>query len=158
MSEEFLSLLFWLSTISVLPFWVLVIFFPRWSITQRMVKSPLAFILPALIHTAFIIMLLQSRPNLQDDYSALFPLTPGKILLKMAEPDMATVSWLHMLPADLFIGQWIYSDSQKRNLSSWLVSPTLFVTCMSGSIGFIFYLLVRTLQGWTLKTVKPEQS
>ncbi len=157
-SEDILSCMFWLSTISVLPFWVLVIFFPRRSITHRIMKSPLSFVLPALIHTAFIIMLFQSRPDLKDDYSALFPLTPSKILVKMAEPDMATVSWLHMLPADLFIGQWIYFDSQKRNLSPWLVSPTLLLTCISGSIGFILYLIVRALQDVTSKTVKPKLS
>jgi hypothetical protein len=63
----------------------------------------------------------------------------------MAEPDIATASWLHMLPGDLFIGQWIYLDSQKRNLSPWLVSPTLFLTLMSGSIGFILYLIVAAM-------------
>jgi hypothetical protein len=143
--------MFWLSTISVLPFWVLVMFFPRRSITRRVAKSPLFFVLPALMHTAFVIMLLQSRPNLQDDYSALFPFTPAKVLLKMAEPDIATASWLHMLPGDLFMGQWIYFDSRKRDTSPWLVSPALFLTCMSGSIGFILYLIVRTLRDVTWK-------
>jgi hypothetical protein len=157
MSNEFLDFMFWLSTISVFPFWLLVIFFPRWSVTQWTMKSPLFFVLPALIHTAFVVLLLASRPDLKDDYSALFPFTPSKILVKMGEPGLATVSWLHMVPADLFIGQWIYFDGQKRNLSPWLVSPTLFITCTSGPIGFIFYLIVRTVQGLTLKTVNPEQ-
>jgi hypothetical protein len=142
MSEDILSFMFWLGTISVLPFWTLVIFFPRRPVTQRMMKSPLVLVLTALIQAAFIIMILPNRPDLKDDYSALLLLTPSKILAKMAEPDIATASWLHMLPGDLFIGQWIYLDSRKRNLSPWLVSPTLFLTCMSGSIGFILYLIV----------------
>jgi hypothetical protein len=154
MSEKRLNLMFWLSTISVLPFWALIIFFPRRSITHRIMKSVLPLVLPASVHTAFILMLLKSRPDLKDDYSALFPLTASKVIAKMTEPDMATVSWLHMLPADLFIGRWMYFDSQERDLSPWLASPTLFLTCTSGSIGFVLYLIVRTLQGSTSRVVK----
>jgi hypothetical protein len=91
-------------------------------------------------------MLLATRPDLKEDYSTLFPLAPGRILIKMAEPDLATVSWLHMLPGDLFIGWWIYLDSRERGLGPWIVSPALLVTCLSGSIGFVLYLLARTLQ------------
>lgn len=146
MSEKRLKFMFWLGTISVLPFWMLVIFFPRRSVTQRIMKSVLPIVLPAAVHTAFIAMLLKSRPDLKDDYSAMFPLTSSKVLAKMTEPDMATVSWLHMLPADLFLGRWMYFDSRKRNLSPWLVSPTLAVTSTSGSVGFILYLMVRTFR------------
>ncbi len=145
MSEGTLRFMFWLGTISVLPFWTLAIFFPRWPVTQRLMRSPLFLILTALIQVAFIIMLLPNRPDLKDDYSTLLLLSPSKILTKMAEPDITTASWLHMLPGDLFIGQWIYLDSQMRNLSPWLVSPTLFLTLMSGSIGFILYLIVAAI-------------
>ena len=145
MSEKRLNVMFWLGTILALPFWFLIIFCPRWSVTHRVMQSALPLVLPAWAHTAFIVMLLRSRPDLKDDYSALFPLSSGKVITKMTERDMATVSWLHMLPGDLFIGRWMYLDSRKRNLSPWLVSPALIVTCTSGSIGFIVYLLLRML-------------
>ncbi len=145
MSEKRLHRMFWLGTISVLPFWLLIIIFPRWSISRRIMKSVLPLILPASVHTAFIVMLLRSRPDLKDDYSALLPLSSSKVLTKMTERDMATVSWLHMLPGDLFIGRWIYLDSQERALNPWLVSPLLIVTCTSGSLGFVLYLLLRLL-------------
>ena len=147
MSEKRLNLMFWLGTISILPFWFLIIFFPRWSVTHQIMKSALPLVLPASVHTAFIVMLLRSRPDLKDDYSALFPLSSNKVITKMTERDMATVSWLHMLPGDLFIGRWIYLDSRKRNLNPWLVSLPLVVTCTSGSIGFVCYLLFRVLKG-----------
>lgn len=139
--------MFWLGTISVLPFWFLIIFFPRWSVTRQIMKSVLPLILPASVHTAFIVMLLQSRSDLKDDYSALFPLSAGKVIGKMTERDMATVSWLHMLPGDLFIGRWLYLDSRKRDYSPWFASLLLVVTWTSGSIGFVFYLLLRVLKG-----------
>ena len=147
MSEKRLNFMFWLGTISILPFWTLIIFFPRWSVTRKIMESVIPLILPASVHTAFGIMLFQSRPDLKDDYSAMFPLSSSKVITKMTERDMATISWLHMLPGDLFIGRWMYLDSQKRNLSPWLVSPALIVTCTSGSMGFVFYLLLRVLKG-----------
>jgi hypothetical protein len=115
-------------------------------------KSVLPVVLPASIQTAFVVMLLRNRPDLKDDYSALFPLSSGKVIAKIAEPDIATASWLHMLPGDLLFGRWMYLDSQKRGLSPWFASPMLFVTCISGSIGFMLYLMGRALQGLTPKT------
>lgn len=149
MSEKRLTLMFWLSTISVLPFWLLIIFLPRWPLTRRIMKSLLPILLPASLHTAFVVMLLRSRPDLKDDYSSLLPLTPSKVIAKMTEPDIATASWLHMLPGDLLMGRWIYFDSQKRKLSPWLISPTLSLTLTSGPIGFVVYWIVRALHGST---------
>jgi hypothetical protein len=146
--------MFWLGTISVLPFWALIIFFPHWSFTHRIMKSVLPLVLPASVHTAFIVMLLRSRPDLKDDYAALFPLSSSKVITKMTERDLATVSWLHMLPGDLFIGRWIYLDSRERHFRPWLVSLPLVVTCTSGSIGLVFYLLLRVLKGIAGKTTE----
>ena len=120
-------------------------------------RSPLYLVPSALVHTAFIARLLRTRPDLRDDYAALVPLTPQKILTKMAEPDMATVSWLHMLPGDLFIGRWIYFDSQERGLSPWLVSPVMGLTCTSGSIGYILYLIVRAFSGLAPKGIPSKK-
>jgi hypothetical protein len=144
--------MFWLGTASVLPFWFLIIFFPRRSVTRKIVESALPLVLPASVHTAFIVMLLRSRPDLKDDYAALFPLSSSKVITKLTERDMATVSWLHMLPGDLFAGRWIYLDSRKRNLNPWLVSLVLVVTCTSGSIGFVLYLLLRVLAAFLEKS------
>jgi hypothetical protein len=145
MSDKRLSFMFWLSTISVLPFWLLIIFLPRWPLTRRVMKSLLPVLLPASLHTAFVVMLLSSRPDLKDDYSSLFPLTPGKVIAKMTERDIATASWLHMLPGDLMMGRWMYFDSQEQRLSHWLMVPALSLTLSSGPIGFVLYLIVRAL-------------
>jgi hypothetical protein len=139
--------MFWLSTISVLPFWLLIIFLPRWPLTRRIMKSLLPILLPASLHTVFVVMLLRSRPDLKDDYSSLFPMTPGKVIAKMTERDIATASWLHMLPGDLLMGRWMYFDTQERKLNPRLVAPALSLTLSSGPIGFVLYLIVRALHG-----------
>jgi hypothetical protein len=145
LSEKTLQTMFWIGTIAIFPFWILVIFFPRQPITRRMVESLWPYLLPAAAHTAFIGMLLRTRPDLQDDYAALFPLSAGKVIDKLTERDMATVGWLHMLLGDVFIGRWIYLDSRERNMNPWLASLPLAVTSTSGSIGLPLYLLLRVL-------------
>lgn len=69
------------------------------------------------------------------------------------EQDMAPVSWLHMLPGDLFAGRWIHLDSRKRDVHPWLVSLGLVVTFASGSIGFLLYLLLRV---WAAFLKRPR--
>jgi hypothetical protein len=103
------------------------------------------------VHAAYAAVLIKSRPEIKEDLAALAAPTPEVVLSKMAEPDLIPVSWLHMLPADLFIGRWAYFDSQERGISPWLASPALFLTATSGSIGFLIYLLVRALHGLASK-------
>jgi hypothetical protein len=51
---------------------------------------------------------------------------------------------VHFLAFDLFVGRWIYLDSQERRISAWLVAPVLFLTLMLGPAGFLLYLAVRS--------------
>ena len=112
MTDKQVNRWFWLSTLSVSPFWLLMILFPRWSFTKRMMKSLFPIVLPASVHAAYAAVLIKSRPEIKEDLAALAAPTPDVVLSKMAEPDLIPVSWLHMLPADLFIGRWAYLDSQ----------------------------------------------
>jgi hypothetical protein len=151
MTDRQVNRWFWLSTLSVSPFWLLMILFPRWSFTRRVMKSLFPIILPASVHAAYAALLIKSRPEIKEDLAALAAPTPDVVLSKMAEPDLVPVSWLHMLPADLFIGRWTYFDSQARGISPWLASSALFLIGTSGSIGFLIYLLVRFLHGLAFK-------
>jgi hypothetical protein len=63
----------------------------------------------------------------------------------MGSPAGATIAWVHFLAFDLFVGRWIYLDSQQRRISAWLMAPVLFLTLMLGPVGFLFYLIVRAL-------------
>src|SRR5260370_26566157 len=72
------------------------------------------------------------------------PTLDGVVAL-LASPAAATIAWVHFLAFDLFVGRWIYLDSQERRISPWLMAPVLFLTLMLGPAGFLGYLIVRSL-------------
>lgn len=128
-----------LSSFVVLPFWGLMILLPRWSWTQRIIRSPLVILAPALIYAALVL------PQLGEVFSEVSNPTLLGIAGLLGSPAGAIIAWVHFLAFDLFVGRWIYLESRKLDLSAWFVSPILFLTLMLGPIGFLLYLILRSI-------------
>jgi len=74
----------------------------------------------------------------------------------LSSPEGATLAWVHFLAFDLFVGRWIYLDSQERKISNWFISPILFLTLMLGPAGFVAYTALRTIsQNLRRPALKP---
>ena len=129
--------LFNLSNFFILPFWLLMIFLPRWRITQRLLASLWPIVVLALIYASLLVSQLGGVAG-----GLLNPTLTG-IASLLGTPAGAAVGWVHFLAFDLFVGRWAYLDSRKRGLSTWLVSPSLFFILMAGPLGLLLYLLVR---------------
>ncbi len=132
--------LFSLSNLLVMPFWLLMIFLPRWRVTARVMASLWSVAPAALLYAALVL------PNL----AALLPALSNPDLATMAAllgaPAGATVAWVHFLAFDLFVGRWVYWDGRRVGLSAWLVSPILFFVLMVGPLGLVLYLAARLLK------------
>jgi hypothetical protein len=129
--------IFNLSGLPVLPLWLLMIVLPHWSLTQRIMRSPLTIVLPAALYTLLALPMLGAvlPVVLQPDLEALRAL--------LATPAGATIAWVHFLAFDLFVGRWAYLDSRERGISSWMMAPILFTILMLGPFGFLLYLGLR---------------
>src|SRR5215472_3029365 len=138
MREVCMNAIFRLSNFLVLPFWTLMIVIPRWRWTERIMKSLLVSIGPALVYGTLVL------PQLSVIWPAVARPTLGGVAQLLGSPSGATIAWVHFLAFDLFVGRWIYLDSQERRISSWLMAPVLFLTLMLGPAGFLFYLAVRS--------------
>ena len=134
-----MTLLFRLSNLLVLPFWALMILLPRWRWTGRVMRSPLASAAPALLYAALVL------PRLGTIWLAVARPTLTGVAALLGSPEGATIAWAHFLAFDLFIGRWIYLDSQERRLSALLTAPVLFLTLMLGPLGFLIYLVIRAV-------------
>jgi hypothetical protein len=121
----------------VMPFWLLMIVLPHWRWTKRIIQSPWIAIGPALIYVALV---LPQAANLVDDFGGL-----SDVARLLGTPFGATASWVHFLAFDLLVGRWAYLDSRERRVSALLMAPILFGTFMLGPIGFVAYLIVRTV-------------
>ena len=136
-----MATIFSLSGLLVLPFWALMIFFPHWRWTRRVMRSPAVALAPAALYVLLVL------PRL----AFIWPVLASPTIVRVAEllgtPAGATIGWIHFLAFDLFVGRWIYLDSRERGLSAWLMAPVLFLTLMLGPLGFALYLLVRWAGG-----------
>jgi hypothetical protein len=120
-----------------MPFWFLMILLPFWSWTKRIIGSPWIAAPAALLYASLVL------PQAGGLLGALANPQLAQIAALLGTPAGATIGWVHFLAFDLFVGRWVYLDSQERKLTAWLVSPILFVVLMFGPLGLLLYLLVR---------------
>jgi hypothetical protein len=134
MSPSSMNPLFSVANLTVTPFWLLMIFAPRWRVTTRLISSAWIFVAPIAIYAALVLpALAQVLPVV-----ARPALDPVRALL--GSPLGATAAWAHFLAFDLFVGRWIYLDARTRGLPSRLSSPILLGTLLLGPLGLLAYL------------------
>jgi hypothetical protein len=84
-------------------------------------------------------------PRLGEIWPAVSRPTLSGVATLLGSPAGASIAWVHFLAFDLFVGRWIYLDSQERGVRAWLMAPILFLTLMLGPVGFLLYLIMRPL-------------
>jgi Domain of unknown function (DUF4281) len=148
-----MDLLFRATNLLALPMWALMILLPRWRWTARIIRSPWVSAALAILYTALVL------PRLGAIWPTVSrPTLPGVEVL-LGSPPGATIAWVHFLAFDIFVGRWIYLNSQERRISSWLMAPVLFLTLMLGPAGFLFYLVVRSIRAASPESPqKPARS
>jgi apolipoprotein N-acyltransferase len=131
--------LFGWSSLAVMPCWALMILLPRARVTERLMRTPVA---PALLALLYAVLVL---PRM----GALLPMLARPELAPVAAllgtPEGATIGWVHFLAFDLFVGRWAYLDARERGVSPWLMAPVLLLILMFGPLGLLAYLGLRAL-------------
>jgi len=132
---------FELSNLVIMPFWLLMVFAPWWSITWRVLTSPWVVAPPALIYLVTLVPVARFvLPEVMQPVQA-------RIADLLGTPTGVTLAWAHFVAFDLFVGRWVYLDSRQRGYSAWWVSPVLIVCLLVGPVGLLLYLTVRTMLG-----------
>ena len=144
--------LFSLSNLTVMPFWLLMIVLPRWRWTERIMRSPLVALLPALIYAALVL------PRFGVIFAAVRNPALSGIVSLLGTPEGATIAWAHFLAFDLLAGRWAYLDSRERGISGLLMAPILFFVLMLGPIGFLLYVIVRGIYSLRAGRAAPVQA
>lgn len=130
--------IFWLGTLLPLPFWLLMILLPDWRWTRRVIASPLVAAPPAVVYVALM------APRLRTVAPAIRNPTLPSVAALLSTPDGATLAWLHMVMADLFVGRWIYLDARARGLGPRLTSPLLVLAVVFSPAALLLHLAVRS--------------
>jgi hypothetical protein len=131
-----------------LPFWLLMIFAPWWSLTRRLMKSLFA---PGLFAVLYAVLVVPKIPEMLPLFTKP-DISLADIIRELSRPEAMVVAWLHFLAFDLFVGRWQYLDAQERKVSHWLLAPCLFFTLMFGPFGLVLYMGARS---WGSAATKP---
>jgi hypothetical protein len=101
-------------------------------------------VVPALFAIAYFIMLAQamSGAGQAPDYGTL-----DGVRALLGSENGAVIGWYHYLAFDLVIGTWIARDGLSRGVAWWLIVPLLVLAFLAGPVGFLGYVIVRTLRG-----------
>lgn len=118
--------------------WLLLVLFPRWQGSARLIC---AVILPALFGAAYLYLAVRYFGGAEEGGF-------GSIeqVRALFEVDGALVAgWLHYLAFDLFVGAWEVRDSGASGIPHLAVVPCLLLTFMLGPIGLLAYLALRAI-------------
>ena len=134
------TLYMWVN-IGVLPFWLMLIFFPQSHLCRIFVAS----IFPILLLSGAYIFVLYKSYLIGYDFVGNFSLYLSLDELSRLFEDhlYLMLFWIHFIAINLFIGGWIVKDSQKFYINKITVSIPLIITYFIGPIGLFFYWVIR---------------
>jgi Domain of unknown function (DUF4281) len=129
--------IFQLSSLPVLPLWLLMILTPRWGLTQNLMRSHWVIVPPALLYSILVL------PQFFNFFPILANPNLNGIATLLSSESGATIAWVHFLAFDLFVGRWIYLDNLEQRIHPVLVGMVLFLVLMFGPFGYLLYLGLR---------------
>ena len=136
-----IEMLYYWVNLGVLPFWFMLIYFPRSNLTKYFVTT----IFPILILSATYIFILYKSYLNSYDFEKNFGLYLGINNLSELFSDnyYLMMFWIHFISINLFTGGWIVKDSQKFSINKFLITVPLIITYLIGPVGLLFYWLIR---------------
>lgn len=134
----------------VLPFWILMIFLPKWGITQKVMASFLPFVVLAGLY-----IYLFSGSITPESAQALSNPKLTDIAQFFATERIAATGWVHFLVLDLFVGRWIYWQGQKTGV--WTVH-SLILCLFAGPVGLLSHILTAWITERFFPTTKDEEA
>ena len=135
------EMLYYWVNLGVLPFWLILIFFPQSNLSRYFVTS----IFPIItLSGAYIFVLYKSHLN-SYDFLQNFNLYVGLDNLSdlFSDNSYLMMFWIHFISINLFTGGWIVKDAQKFSINKILLAIPLIITYLIGPIGLLFYWLIR---------------
>ena len=127
--------------------WLLMIFAPKWKVTQAIINRFIVVIILGIAYT-FIVVTSFGKIDFMD-----FASLEGIMKLLNSSDEWGTNAfWFHYLAFDLFVGTWILKDSQKNSIPHLLVIPCLIFTFMLGPFGFVLYQILKFIHAKFFKS------
>ena len=127
--------------IGVLPFWLMIIFFPQSQICRYLATSIFPLL---LLSIAYGFVIYQSYLN-SYDFLSNFNLYLGINFVSdlFSDKSYLLMFWIHFVSVNLFLGGWILKNSQKFNINKFILAFPLIITYLIGPIGVVLYWVIK---------------
>ena len=130
------TILFDVCNLLILLVWGLVLFFPRWKISENLISYPWVPLGISFFYSYFIVV---SGGLVEADFSSLEGIVS---LFKNTTTESAAAGWLHYLAFDFWVGTWIIRHSRKNEIAHLAIILPLLCTFMLGPVGIMIYSLL----------------
>jgi hypothetical protein len=136
-----IEMLYYWVNFGVLPFWLLLIFFPQSHLCRYFVTS----IFPIFVLSGTYVFILYKSFLSSYDFMGNFNLYFGidDISDLFSDKNFLMMFWIHFIAINLFTGGWIVKDAQKFSINKIVLIIPLVVTYLIGPLGLFLYWLIR---------------
>ena len=136
-----IEMLYYWVNLGVMPFWLLLIFFPNSHLSRYFVTSIFPFF---ILGGTYIFILYKSYLN-SYDFFGNFTLYLGidEISNLFTDKIFLMLFWSHFISINLFTGGWIVKDSQKYSINKILLIIPLIATYLIGPLGLFIYWIIK---------------
>ncbi|MDA0925789.1 MAG: ABA4-like family protein [archaeon] len=134
-----IDVLFWFSSLYILPFWLMMWFAPAHERTAALLRNEWVYLAP--LAAAYTLAVL---PNLVDILVLLgsdMP-TPEIVVSLFDDREVILIGWLHYLAFDLFVGRWTWQRLMATNQPIYVSFPVLLFSMMVAPLGALLGLVV----------------
>ena len=143
------EILYYWVNLGVLPFWLILIFFPQSNLCRYFVTS----IFPIFVLSgAYIFILYKSylnSYNFNSNFNLYFSI--NNISELFSDQNFLMMFWIHFISINLFTGGWIVKDSQKFAINKILLFIPVIITYLIGPLGLFMYWLIRIFHAKSIK-------
>ncbi|WP_019504740.1 ABA4-like family protein [Pleurocapsa sp. PCC 7319] len=131
------ALLFDIANTYVLPFWTVMILFPNWGVTKKVMGSYLIFLPLIGLYIYYLVATVDP-----ESAAALANPQLADIARFFSQEGAAGAGWVHFLVMDLFVGRWIYWQGQEKQI--WTIHSLIFCLFF-GPVGLLSHIITAAI-------------
>ena len=127
--------------LGVLPFWLILFFFPQSKICKIFTTSIFPIFIFSLIYLYIIYLIFRYDYDFLNNFRLYLGMKELSNLF--SDNSFLILFWIHFLAINLFCGAWIVNDYKKYNISKILMFFPILITYFIGPLGIFVYWIIR---------------
>jgi len=115
-----------------------MVFLPKWKVSRFLIDYKVIPIALSIIYAIYIFQAVQIGGMM--DFGSL-----KSVMVLFTEENAVLAGWVHYLAFDLLIGMWMLDQNKELGINQFIMAPCLIFTFMLGPIGFLLFILIKTV-------------